>query len=305
MRAEGRGKGYIYLIRSPSGKGYVGQTMQRLNRRMNQHKHRCMCPRLAAAERKYGWEAMTITLLCTVAEEELDAAEERFIAELGTLHPAGYNLQRGGRSGQGMMHPETKAKIGSLKRAQWQAGVFDPGSGKGPHTEVVVARNTAALRANQEKRLAGLEGEALRLAQRQVRNDRRAHEKALAKRQASRDPAAWAAWQAAEAKLTIDQRKMLACANKRAERMAAMTSVDAAAFMQSCRANAVATARSRKADMPELERWYPNTLTAAEVRALRANGGVWPSSAPDPPASSAKATERASDAGGYETGSEA
>jgi group I intron endonuclease len=98
-----RTHGVIYKVTSPSGKAYVGQTIN-FRQRMNRHKlsmnGRSGCKVISAAISKYGWEAMrTEILLEDVPVEDLDKMEQLMIAEHGTYHadtPGGYNLTRGG-----------------------------------------------------------------------------------------------------------------------------------------------------------------------------------------------------------------
>lgn len=90
----------LYLITSPQGKQYVGITTLTVNRRMTGHKTaaRLGSPYpLHAAIRKYGFDAMTVTVLHTTVDlTELHALEVETIAKLNTQSPNGYNLTAGG-----------------------------------------------------------------------------------------------------------------------------------------------------------------------------------------------------------------
>jgi len=87
--------GTIYKITSPSGKGYVGQTVQPLWKRMYGHKMSGKCFAMAAAVRKYGWHRMVVEeLLCNVPLDKLDEKEAAMIAMHGTLTPNGYNIKK-------------------------------------------------------------------------------------------------------------------------------------------------------------------------------------------------------------------
>jgi group I intron endonuclease len=95
--------GCIYKITSPSGKAYVGQTVNFVNRK-SRHKlsknKQGSCRAISAAIELYGWDAMHVEILLEgVEENDLDCMEQRMIAEHGTYHadsPGGYNLTRGG-----------------------------------------------------------------------------------------------------------------------------------------------------------------------------------------------------------------
>jgi hypothetical protein len=89
------GWGFIYYIVSPSGKGYVGQTICRLGTRIAQHKRIDKHGGISSAFTKYG-ERMQARILECCRREFIDQAEREHIARLGTRAPAGYNLTDGG-----------------------------------------------------------------------------------------------------------------------------------------------------------------------------------------------------------------
>ena len=90
--------GTIYLIINLiNGKKYVGQTRQKLGRRISQHK--CGKTKLGidAAIKKYGWKNnFKVEILEECPVEKLDEREIFWIAELNTKAPNGYNLTDGG-----------------------------------------------------------------------------------------------------------------------------------------------------------------------------------------------------------------
>lgn len=104
--------GLIYKITNTvNGKVYVGQTTRTMEWRWRQHQQPNRKSRMpiGAAIQKYGPENFTIEQLegCS-SQAELDEAETRWIALLGSLAPAGYNIREGGARGK--LHPESIAK---------------------------------------------------------------------------------------------------------------------------------------------------------------------------------------------------
>lgn len=105
----------IYMITSPSGKSYIGQT-NNYDRRMSEHKGGyCKKSLVWVFVNKYGWDNLTKEILhknLTLAEANLLEAEE--ILTRNTITPNGYNLREGGD--KFTTSDETKAKIStSLK----------------------------------------------------------------------------------------------------------------------------------------------------------------------------------------------
>lgn len=104
--------GRIYLLTSPSGKKYVGQTRGSVEARMKHHAYSAYnrngrgCPALNCAIRKYGGIlAFKLEILLECSNDELDAHEIRFIAEHQSLRPRGYNISTGG-GGRGSVRPK-------------------------------------------------------------------------------------------------------------------------------------------------------------------------------------------------------
>lgn len=92
-------QGIIYLITSPIGKSYVGQTVRKLEKRMGEHCKNKECIFIHQAIKKYGFDNMIVEVLVKCPEEDLDNHEEFFINGLNTLHPNGYNIRTGGAKG--------------------------------------------------------------------------------------------------------------------------------------------------------------------------------------------------------------
>lgn len=105
---------FIYLIKNAvTGKSYVGQTRRTLRARFNTHKavigKSNACKALSDAMSKHGPENFSIELLreCT-SQQDMDFWETKFIEDLGTFSPGGYNLTRGGAGKSGYKHsPES------------------------------------------------------------------------------------------------------------------------------------------------------------------------------------------------------
>lgn len=102
--------GDIYCITSPSGKKYIGQSKKLLSNgkkwgylcRWRDHisdsKTKNYCRLLNNAIRKYGYENLTIELICECSVEELNEKEQYYISLHNTVTPNGYNLTHGGNS---------------------------------------------------------------------------------------------------------------------------------------------------------------------------------------------------------------
>lgn len=96
--------GLIYMKTSPSGKSYIGQTIQEENMRWYQHiydattqgSHFHNTP-FARAIRKYGKENFITTILeANIPIEELNQKEKYYIQQYNTVAPNGYNATNGG-----------------------------------------------------------------------------------------------------------------------------------------------------------------------------------------------------------------
>lgn len=108
---ESQQTGVIYKITCLiTGKPYVGQTRQKLNRRIYGHKSNKGKSAIDVAIRKYGWENFSVEVLETCPVEKLNEREIFWIRELNSKAPNGYNLTDGGDGG---LNPseETRAKI--------------------------------------------------------------------------------------------------------------------------------------------------------------------------------------------------
>jgi group I intron endonuclease len=111
-----KGYGFIYFLRSPSGKGYVGQTMMSISRRIGYHT-RGNCRALHNAIEKYGIDNFFVGVVGCYPIHELNTVEVRFIKELGTLAPDGYNLRTGGNA-RNSCCAETRRRISEAKKGK-------------------------------------------------------------------------------------------------------------------------------------------------------------------------------------------
>lgn len=189
--AQTKSTGTIYKITSPSGKAYVGQTVQELGKRMSGHREKARCFALASAIKKYGWESMRVeSLLSNVPIAELDAMEDAMIDEHGTMAPHGYNLKSVGSqpykagnhescreavrafnsNNPGAQKKKQNTKeINSKRRASWEAKrivqvatAVKNGNRKEARRLVVAARGSSKMAAKKAaKRCGGFDRDPL------------------------------------------------------------------------------------------------------------------------------------------------
>jgi group I intron endonuclease len=122
---KSRIRGHIYVITNETnGKQYVGQAA---SHRKNHGKYRLFgyegrfrdhisealcntkkkqCWYLNNAIRRHGATAFSVRLLEECSPEQLDALEQKYIDEFHTFYPNGYNLTRGGRTLEHVLHDE-------------------------------------------------------------------------------------------------------------------------------------------------------------------------------------------------------
>jgi group I intron endonuclease len=105
--------GYIYMLTSPSGKSYIGQTIRPIEERLEEHRNpNSQCVAISRSIQKYGWENMEKTWY-ECPDEDLNKHEELMVKVLGTLSPGGYNLKEGGYNGR-----MSEVTIHRMKEAQ-------------------------------------------------------------------------------------------------------------------------------------------------------------------------------------------
>ena len=111
----------IYLRRNKvNGKCYVGQTS---NFRQREHQWKCLKWRygneyLDKDRISYGLDAWTVEILAECdTQDEAWKLEQKYIKELNTLYPNGYNLAEGGASSTGFkLSEETKRKMSEIRK---------------------------------------------------------------------------------------------------------------------------------------------------------------------------------------------
>lgn len=90
-----------FILNRINGKGYVGQTRQKLRQRMKDHKSGSESY-VDYVIKKYGWENFSVFVLEECASpEELNEREMYWIKTLHTKAPYGYNLTDGGDGSTG------------------------------------------------------------------------------------------------------------------------------------------------------------------------------------------------------------
>ena len=114
----------IYMITSPSGKSYIGRSLN-LKERLNKYKN-LLCSEqqgIYHAILKYGWENMMVTIL--YSEDRINKLEIEFISKYNTLTPNGYNLKSGGNQPtlsditKQRMSEEHKRKLSIAQNKDW------------------------------------------------------------------------------------------------------------------------------------------------------------------------------------------
>jgi group I intron endonuclease len=119
----------IYIIRNTiNKKEYIGQTVQKLQKRFNNHlKYRKnVCSALYSAILKYGKENFYIEELLSgdFTKPELNELEMFYIETFNTVSPNGYNLQTGGNSFR--MHESSNKQISETMKGRkilWGAAI--------------------------------------------------------------------------------------------------------------------------------------------------------------------------------------
>ena len=108
----------IYKITNKiTGKCYIGQTVQTLQRRWYKHLHNNRCPAMRDAIKKYGEDNFYIEVIDSAETlEELNEKEIYWISHYNSVVPNGYNLQEGGKNSR--CAESTKQKLSELNRGE-------------------------------------------------------------------------------------------------------------------------------------------------------------------------------------------
>ena len=103
--------GYIYMLTSPKGKTYIGQTTRPIHKRLQEHEtgQSKDCRAIYNAIKFHGWENFEKDYY-ECPDDDLNKHEELMVEVLGTMAPSGYNLREGGGS-HGKLSEETKQKM--------------------------------------------------------------------------------------------------------------------------------------------------------------------------------------------------
>ena len=140
----------IYKHTSPSGKSYIGQTMN-YKQRVRAHKNLTANATIfASAIKKYGWENFTSEIIkYNLSLDDANAYEAFYIAEHNTLVPNGYNVAVGGLNSKPTNDTKDKIKATQLSRSADASEItrmyFDNPENIKKHSEIMKGK------ANTEK----------------------------------------------------------------------------------------------------------------------------------------------------------
>jgi group I intron endonuclease len=110
--------GYIYMLTSPNGKSYIGQTTRPIQTRFKEHRMgKCpSCRLIYNAIKFHGWDNFEKDWY-ECPDEDLNIDEELLVREMETMSPGGYNLKEGGGA-NGRMSGETRQKMSESKTGE-------------------------------------------------------------------------------------------------------------------------------------------------------------------------------------------
>jgi group I intron endonuclease len=119
----------IYKITSPSGRIYIGQSINLAKRKRNYANVQCKSqPKLYNSIKKYGWDAHLFEVLIYCSEDSLNYYETYYIDKYNSFNSSvGLNLMNGGRLGS-KMSDESRAKMG--RHMKGKIGVLNPWFGR-------------------------------------------------------------------------------------------------------------------------------------------------------------------------------
>jgi hypothetical protein len=110
-----------------TGKTYIGQTIQKLERRLAYHfsfNNRTSKSYIKSALQKHGKDAFSIDVIATYKTlEDLNAAEEYYIEFYNCLAPNGYNLHTGGNNHKPSVETLLKQSLSHLGKPNGRKGI--------------------------------------------------------------------------------------------------------------------------------------------------------------------------------------
>lgn len=128
----------IYKITSPTGKIYIGQSVN-INKRLLSYKNNdCNAqPRIYRSINKYGWKNHDFEIICECNKNELDILEKQYIKEYNSFNtPHGLNLTEGGDSTKftnESIEKIRKSKLGVKRSLGFREKLSIMKKGKIPH----------------------------------------------------------------------------------------------------------------------------------------------------------------------------
>jgi group I intron endonuclease len=135
----------VYMITSPSGKKYIGETRRKLNKRLDRHRDLkwSHCKALVRAIKQYGWSEMVVTVLWQGPASQRKAKEAELIAKHGTFQSNHYNCTPGGDA-----NPMDSVSGRMAVKASWQRAEVRERhmAGRARRTEALLAKLPAEQR---------------------------------------------------------------------------------------------------------------------------------------------------------------
>jgi len=130
--------GYIYILTSPNGKSYIGQTIRTIEERFKKHQQKGSgCVAIYNAIQYHGWGNFEKDWY-ECPDDDLNFDEELLVREMETLAPKGYNLKEGGgntgKPCEETRQKQSEAKLGEKNHWYGKKGEKHPMYGK-MHTE--------------------------------------------------------------------------------------------------------------------------------------------------------------------------